>query len=128
MIHWFSSSRFPWIPDKLTTLRKAREDHAAFARAPAPSAARGAGAADPQRCPYPLASSSRPPFAAALRARSSGLGSVGLEDGGDGGVASGQLQRVRRQLGQRLAVPRPGLLYPRTPDDLGLPYFRRKTD
>src|SRR5207237_10347433 len=24
MIHWFSSSRFPWISDKLTTLRKAR--------------------------------------------------------------------------------------------------------
>src|SRR5712691_3448646 len=54
-----------------------------------------------------------------------GLGPVGLEHGGDGRVAAGQLQRVRRQLGQRLPVPRPRLLHPRDPGDPGDPFGTR---
>src|SRR5262249_41249559 len=45
---------------------------------------------------------------------------VGVEDGGDGRVAPGQLQGVRRQFGQRRTVLRPRFLGPRTAHHLAV--------
>jgi hypothetical protein len=54
------------------------------------------------------------------------LVSVGVEDGRDGRVAPGQLQRVRRQFGQRRAVLRPRLLDPSTAHHLAVFHQRHE--